>query len=233
MSLFNAAEVTCPQCGHDQEVMLVASVNAGRRPDLRRAILDRTFQAHPCELCQAPIRLPLHMTYLDMGRGAWFLAEAVQELPEWPAAVAEAQTLFDGSFGSAAPPAARSLAEGVSPRIVFGWPALREKIICNELGLDDVVLEMMKAAILRSRPDAPMATELALRLAGGNDEVLAFEVAHEETEEIRGTIEVPRPLYDDIKGDEAWAELRGRIGEGPFVDLKRLMVEGREPAEAA
>src|ERR1700710_1353279 len=153
MSLFNTAQVECPACGRKQDVQLVASVNAGRRPDLRAAILDRTFQFRQCDVCETPLRLPLHMTYLDMGRRAWILAETTEALPHWPDAVAEANATFEETYGAGAPAAVQDLAGGVSPRIVFGWPALREKIVCNDLALDDVVVETMKAAILRTRPD--------------------------------------------------------------------------------
>ena len=46
MSLFNPAAAQCPNCGTAQDVQLVGSINADRRPDLRQQILDRTFQAH-------------------------------------------------------------------------------------------------------------------------------------------------------------------------------------------
>jgi hypothetical protein len=225
MSLFNAADVECPHCGRKQELPLVASVNAGRRPDLRQAILERTFQFAQCDVCETPLRLPLHMTYLDLGRGAWILAQTVEELPQWEQAVAEARETFDDTYGEAAPASVRSLAEGVSPRIVFGWPALREKIVCNDLGLDDVVVETIKAGILRARPDAPIDLERALRLAAGDVATLVFEIVDEDTEEVQGAVTVPRSLYDDVAADEAWAPLRAQIGGSPFVDLKRLMVE--------
>jgi CpXC protein len=233
MSVFNAAEIACPRCGHVQDVQLVASVNADRRPDLRAAILDRSFQACACAACEATLRLPLHMTYLDMGRGVWVLADAVDTLAQWETLVADARALFAETFGDGAPAAARSLAVGVRPRLVFGWPALREKIICNALGLDDAVVELIKAAVLRGRPDARLTMSQAMRLAGGDEEVLGFEIIDDETEQIFANMEVPRSLYDDIDHDEvAWAQLRITLGREPFCDLKRLMIDGTQVAEA-
>lgn len=230
MSLFNAAEIDCANCGHAQEVQIVASVNAGRRPDLRKAILDRSFQVHECEVCETALRLPLHMSYVDMQRGVWLLAESLGELGNWSQLVAEAETLFAESFGARAPAAARDLAKDVKPRVVFGWPALREKIICNELGLDDVVIELAKAAIMRARPEAELEIDRALRLVGGTDQVLAFEICEELGEKIIANLEVPRTLYDDIAGDPGFATLRETLEAENFVDLKRLMILGNPEA---
>ncbi len=234
MSILLGAAIQCPRCEHEQEVTLAASVNADRRPDLRAAILDRTFQAHVCVACEAPLRLPLHMTYLDMKRGIWVAAEAVDSLPRWEELAADTRALFAGSFGDAAPPAARSLAAGATPRLVFGWPALREKIIANELGLDDAVVELIKATVLRNLPQARLTASQALRLAGGNAETLGFEIIDDESEQIFGQMEVPRALHDDINGDaDSWAGLRNKLMEEPFCDLKRLMIDGSATAEAA
>jgi len=231
MSIFHAADVKCPACGLEQEVQMVASVNAVRRPDLRAAILDRSFQSHTCESCGAMLRLPLHLTYVDMKRGLWIVAEPVDELGQWSAHTAEARALFDESFGDNAPAPARALAPGMRPRIVFGWPALREKIICNDMGLDDVTVELLKAALLRARPDTPMAFDQSLRLAGGDEQSLFLEVLDDQSEQHVAAAGVPRSLYDDIEGDDlAWATLRITLGREPFVDLKRFMVEGN-PAE--
>ena len=36
------------------------------------------------------------------------------------------------------------MGEGFQPRLVFGWPALREKLLCASLSLNDVDLELLK-----------------------------------------------------------------------------------------
>lgn len=227
MSIFNAADITCPECGHQQEVQLVASVNADRRPDLRIGILDRSFQAHICEVCETALRLPLHLTYLDMARGLWVIAYAADELPQWEKLVVEADAVFADSFGEGAPEAARALAKGVKPRIVFGWPALREKIGSAEMGLSDTVLELTKAAMLRGRSDLRVALDQALRLVSGTAALLTFQVVTEESDSVSATITVPRDLYDGIEHDAAaWASLRGELEASTFVDLRRMMVAG-------
>ena len=227
MSIFHSATLICPHCGSENEIERVASVNAGRRPDLRAAILDRSFQAITCESCAAPLRLPPHLTYVDMARGNWILVEDSAELPNWLTHDAAAKALFDDMFGPSAAPTAREMAAGIRPRIVFGWPALREKIICTELGLDDVEVELLKIAMMRRIDGIPIGGGLSLRLVGGTAESLTFEIINDETEESQGSADIPRGVYDGIAADmTGWAPLRARFAAETLVDTARLTLEG-------
>lgn len=226
MSIFNTAQATCPSCGDKVEISWAASVNAVRRPDLRAAVLDRSFQAKDCPSCGTRMRLPPHLTYVDMARGDWVLVNAANELPAWTEKEAEAKALFDDSFGPSAPAASREMADGVRPRIAFGWPALREKLICTELGLDDVTLEILKIAMIRTLGGAALAGP-TLRLVKGDDKTLTFDIVDDATEASTLTTDVPRGLYDDIAGDTAaWAPLRERFANTALVDLTRFTVGG-------
>jgi CpXC protein len=54
MSKFETQTLTCPSCGEAVDFEAVASVNADRRPDLREAILDFSFQRQVCLGDDAP-----------------------------------------------------------------------------------------------------------------------------------------------------------------------------------
>jgi predicted RNA-binding Zn-ribbon protein involved in translation (DUF1610 family) len=226
MSIFNDATAMCPNCGETVAISWAASLNADRRPDLRAEVLDGSFQAEKCPTCGTQMRLPSHLTYVDMARRTWVLVENPDQIGDWQAHEKEAQNLFEESFGPGAPEAARELADGVAPRLVYGWPALREKIICNTLGLEDVTLELLKMAVIRSGPGAPLGN-IALRLVRGDDATLVLQATDDGTEEVTGEIEVPRTLFDDIVGDtEAWAPLRDKLSGVALVDVKRLTLVG-------
>ena len=224
MSLFVNAKAKCGECGAETEVKLAASVNAGRRPDLRQEILDGTFQAQTCPVCAARLRLPVHLSYLDVDRGQWILAEGVELLPQWQSVEEDARAVFERSYGSAAPKPARDLGAGLRPRVVIGWAALREKLLCDELGLEDVSLELLKIAMIRTVPDQPVADTTELRLTGGDGATLHFAWLETASEQELATLSVKRELYDDIAADPApWAALRADLDERLFVDLKRLI----------
>src|SRR4051794_37808401 len=149
MSLFTPESVTCGACGKTSQVLRAGSINADRREDLRQAILDGSFQAETCPHCGERMRLPAKLSYLDIGRRQWIIAEDTTELETWREAEGRAQALFDTTFGRAAPRLERELGSGLAARVVFGWPALREKVLCGGLGLDDLTLELLKLAIMR------------------------------------------------------------------------------------
>ncbi len=56
-----------------------------------------------------------------------------------------------------------------------------------------------------------------------------FEIADDRTEKLDGQVEVPAVLHDDIKGDTAWDALRQTLLAEPFVDLRRLTIDGTAP----
>ncbi|MBV9756160.1 MAG: CpXC domain-containing protein [Alphaproteobacteria bacterium] len=232
MSVFHQAIVECTNCGTENGVEIVASVNADRRPDLRDAILDGSFQAVKCESCGTALRLPAHMTYLDVARGQWLLVDAFSALPNWKAAEAEAQGAYDLAFGADAPAEAREIGEGLSPRLVFGWPALREKLIAGDLGLDDTMLELLKMSLIANVPGPPAADETELRLIGGDTETLRFAWIVGSSEQQIASLDVPRSTYDEIMDDaDDWEEARAALAGHLFIDVKRLLSgPGEKPA---
>ncbi len=225
MSLFNQANVTCPRCATEFAAEVVASVNADRRPDLREAILDGTFQALTCASCASHFRLPPSFSYVDVGRGQWIMAYPTDEVEHWTALEAQAGHIFASSYGAEAPPAAQAIGADLCARITFGWPAMREKLLCVALGLDDVTQELTKAAVMRSVPNPPFANATELRLVGAPMGALQLAWLNRDPEATLAGVDVPRDIYTDIAGDTAaWAVMRGRIEGHAFADLDRLLV---------
>ena len=225
MSLFIPVQAKCPSCGHSEPVQLAASVNADRRPDLRDEILAGTFQVKACPACAAAMRMPAHMSYVDIGRRQWFLIEDIARLPEWQEAVAAAAALFDDQFGPEAPAPQRALLGGGIARLVFGWPALREKLHAADAGLDDATLELLKIAVLRRTPAPPFGDGKELRLVGATAETLSLAWLETENERFIAALEVPHDIYDGIADNPApWAELRASVAEGLYVDMNRLVL---------
>jgi hypothetical protein len=225
MSIFDPMLARCPVCEADQRVDLVASVNAGRRADLRQAIIDRRFQERTCFSCGAVFRLPPYFTYVDYGRHQWMLAHPSQSLPQWRALEAEALEAFDKLYGPTATAEAREIGETMKVRVTFGWPALREKVVAEENGFDDVELELTKMAVLRNVPGSPVAdvTELRFDRMDADELVLHWIVA--PTEAVLKSLRVPRSVYDEIAADTGdWAPLRAELAGHPFADLNRLLV---------
>ncbi len=231
MSIFLRVTATCTKCGKAAEAELAASVNADRRQDLRDAILDGSFQSVICGGCGAAIRLPAHLTYIDINRGQWILVEDTDRLEQWYVAEADASALYDQAFGRLAPPLQRQIGAEIDARLVFGWTALREKLIAKQAGLDDGILELLKISVLRNVPAPPLNDRTELRLIDvAEDGDLLLRWVNGMTEE--GIVDLPlkRDLYDTLAANLGpWQELLAGVRGGLFVDMNRLLI--RPPAQ--
>lgn len=224
MSIFIPVQARCGKCGATAEASLAASVNADRRPDLRRAILDGTFQSMPCPSCGTQVRLPAHLTYIDVARDQWILVEDAARVTRWREVEAEADALYGKAFGREAPQVQRSMGQDMTPRLVFGWAALREKLLADDAGLDDVVLELLKIGVLRNVPAPPLSDTTELRLVSADDAGMKLRWLDGATEKGIADLPLDRELYDELAGNLApWAELRGELEAGLFVDMKRIL----------
>lgn len=227
MSLFNSATLTCGSCGAEVEVSWAASVNADRRPDLKQAIIDGSFQSHDCGECGAKIRLPPHLSFLDVGSGRFILVEDPQERGSWSKHAAKATRLFEQTVGGGAPGPAQDIGKNLVVRLVFGWPALREKLTLAQLGLDDTTMELVKLAVLKGSFTAQLSGDETMRVVEADDETIVVDVIDDKTEAVSTTASIPRSVYDDVAGDvQAWAALRAELDSDVFVDASRLYLQG-------
>lgn len=225
MSIFVPVSVACPACQAQVEFRLGHSVNADRRPDLRDEILDRSFQRATCEKCSEVFRMDPEITYFDSARKQWILAQSVSNLTNWRAYETQAEATVERTYGPNSAFAAQALGQRLSVRVVFGWAALREKLLCRQHELDDVTLELLKVMVLRSLDQQPFSDDVELRLVEVKEHELALAWMDPRTEAVQQLLDVPKDLYAGIVADAAsWAALRDEISAGPFVDMNRLLL---------
>lgn len=233
MSIFRPMMATCPACDETFQMDAVESVNADRRRDLREAIIGGSFQVIGCPKCDARFRLEPLFNYLDVGRGQWISVQPLASLPDWTENEDEAVATFSTAYGAEAPPAARDIGQGLRPRLVFGWSALREKLVAAEAQLDDVTLELLKLTLIGGLDKVPLAAGNELRLERTDGDQLELHWVNAQTEAIVEQLRVPRVLYDDIVRDApAWAAVRESLETGPFVDLQKLYLGQGRPVAA-
>jgi CpXC protein len=228
MSIFNTVELPCPACETAVSFELVASVSADRRPDLREAILDGSFQREACPSCGSTFRVDPEFTYLDIARGQYIAVWPVAKRDQWQACVERSQESFDNAFGKGATRAAAQIGKKVQPRVVFGWPALLEKVLANEAGIDDRTLEIAKVAVLSNESDLPLPGHRELRLVGERDGDLLLAWVRTDGEQRSDALLVPRAVIAEIEADPAsWQGVRDDLAEGGLVvDFQREMLVG-------
>lgn len=225
MSIFRSVQANCPACNTPVPFELVFSVAADRRPDIRDAILDGSFQREACPACGTRFRADPEFSYMDIGRGQFLGVWPASKWPQWRECAESTRETFDEMLGAGAPPEAREIGDGLVARVVFGWPALVEKILCRQAGIDDVSLEIAKALVMRNASEiqVPGAQELRLVRLDGDALVLAWvSLADGRPSDAS---RVPRQLIAEIEASpEQWQALREKVSEGLVIDLQREML---------
>ena len=225
MSVFHTQTLGCPACATPVDFKLVFSVNADRRPDLRDAIVAGTFQRQACPSCGAEFRLDPEFTYMELRHGLYIGVWPLAKRDQWQACAEKTADIFEEGLGKGASPEAAKLGTGIEPRAVFGWPALVEKLIAKQAGIDDRTLELAKVMALRNGGEMPIPGQCELRLveAGADDFVLAW--VRPADSQVDKAMRVPRSLIAEIDAEPAaWKAMREEMGEGLVVDFQREML---------
>jgi hypothetical protein len=139
-----------------------------RLPGARRDILDGTFQVFTCPSCGQATAVESSLVYTDLARGQYVAVESAAGL-SWQAAELRHQAVFEECFVNA-PSIARELGRTIQKRVVFGFRALREKLLLWDAALDDYVVEAVKGDLARELGLAPSEPlfRLARVLPGGH-----------------------------------------------------------------
>jgi hypothetical protein len=233
MSIFEPVRIACPNCGRAAEVERARSINADRRPDLRGEIIDGGFQRMRCAGCGRDLRLEPQLVYFSIADRLFAVARPVGDLANWWQATEDARGLFDRAFNATATEATDEMSGKLELRLVFGWYALREKLVCRDAGLDDVAVEVAKSLLFLTGSAAPIGDRLELRLLEAAETSLRFGLIEQQTGLIREFLDMPRSLLDEVAADPDMRDLAARLRTGPFVDLQKMLLPPVAVPEAA
>jgi hypothetical protein len=212
--------LACPVCRREARFAPVSHIDAERRPELRQAVLDGSLQRQVCPDCGTAFRMQPDLWYVDRGRGQWIAAFPWEKLRRWRECERHAHKMLERTTDS-------SERTGLTPRITFGWSALREKVLLAEEGLDDIVLELCKYELAGGPPDGPLAAGTEMRLLRIESDDLWMATIQGDSEQVICEMQVPQSQYEMVAADESPSrqDLRTRIAAGLFVDVQRLTIE--------
>jgi hypothetical protein len=175
VSTFALRDAACSKCATPFQIEIAYGLHITRLPDIRKRLLDGTFQVHTCEKCGHKVLFESTVVFTDFERGEYVAAETPRSAT-WQTAIARHQTIFRDAFEHG-PAIAHAQGVRMKRRLVFGFPALREKLVLWDAGLDDRVVEAVKGDLLRD--EEMESSETVLRIAtvleGGHLMFAAFE----------------------------------------------------------
>ncbi|MFO0749753.1 MAG: CpXC domain-containing protein [Myxococcota bacterium] len=226
MSTYASTPVACGACRAEQAVVLPESANVARRPAYRQEVLERSFMRFVCERCGALTTVERELLYTDLDHGLFVLVFPRQEAAHHRRLAALAREVFRRAVLSEAPPVVARMLGHLEPRLVFGWEALREKVLANDHGLDDRVLEALKHVLLTGLPRAALEGVEDLVLVEVEPDRLAFaEVGARIASEERPLLLTKREVYDDLAARRALLVQSGWLS-GPWVHRSLLAEAG-------
>lgn len=226
------ATIACGSCGKDYPVPIHQSVSVQRNPELREALLRGDFFKTVCPECGFEGDLDYPVTYSDMERR--FI---IQYCPN-EENLEEAKFAMRGqieALGETFP------IDGFKFRIVTSQNKFREKVMIFEDGLDDRVVEMLKALVMyqmvAQEPDAGISDvfyysdENVRRIEGVGEIGMAMDFTDELYES--GLDDFPFSIdtvNDALVVDDLWAldATRRMTGEDPDAEDTD---EGQDPED--
>jgi len=220
VSTFRPELLRCPACGRQETRSIALSVNPDRRPAYREDLLAGRFQRFRCAGCERTLDHEGPFTWFDVEAGLFAWVHPLARRSAHVDLERDCQQLYDRNLG-AETPAPALLGRTLRPRLVFGLFALREKVLLGQAGIDDALIEALKADALRAAPDLLVDAELTLRVSRVDDEHLELIALDGRAPSARPGIRVPRALLTELPlRHEA---LLGQLRAGPWVDLMRVM----------
>ncbi len=225
MSMQNMQEIPCRNCSASNTIEIYHTVNIGRLPTLKEQILNDKLQSINCKNCGARVRVEPLFPYIDLKNKLWIATRPASEIILWREIEEDSANIFNLSLGPDAPGSTHEMNTDIKPRVVFGWSALKEKLLAHDAGISDVELEMAKVATLKSGAVTIPNTLSNMRLVGFSNEFLILCWFDQTTQKkISNEFHIDYSSINDMrKNPERWANLKEMIDVGLYIDLGRAV----------
>ncbi|MCF7847276.1 MAG: CpXC domain-containing protein [Kiritimatiellales bacterium] len=229
MSTKKRYNITCPACGHAQDVELYESVKATDNSGLRQAIMENRLNRVECEDCGDSFRVDMPLLYNDPVNNVlihWMpaLDEAAQVriLEEFDQTMEELNDALPADF---TPPRVR---------LVFSRVELVEMIFMIEAGMNERVVEYVKYSIYTRNLSKipPEKFRLLLNVHDSTDEELCFVMQDMETKELKDILRYGRAAYESLcEMFETSGEEFFEMFPGPYISAPRLLLDENESVD--
>jgi hypothetical protein len=235
VSVTRQEQVMCG-CGARLDVTVADSLNAGRHPHLRQALLDRKLHVFQCGVCRQPLVVEKDLLYVDFDRKQFFASVARHERYREGELARELRQTYDVWILENAPSFLRELGKDFLVRLCFGYEELREKIILDDNRLADLVIEALKWDVLVADPWFQENQVLTLRLdrVTGGELIFVPEWLWPTPFAMRDkVVHVKRAIHDEmLRHHDEIRQKWPRLASGPHVSLLRLIEWPRTTAPA-
>jgi hypothetical protein len=225
--------VRCPGCGAALELLMPESANVQRAVEWRQKVLDGTFNRFDCRECGENFVVERDCLYTDLLNGVMIGVYPRTRSGERAALEQQMRDTWARVIDTEAPAVVRrSFGAEKRLRVVFGYAALREKVLCFSRGLDDRAVEAVKLALLEGIPGREKAgVERLVLVDVADDGALRFGIIKAGGVSDGRELSVAGAMYADMAATRETLEvLLPGLFAGPHVDCARAREGlGRSP----
>jgi hypothetical protein len=216
---FTSTWIECHGCGDTFTVGVSNDLHITEAEGVRQSIIDATFHRFRCAKCDELITVEQLLAYSDFPRQQWFVVVPSKEMgfhDEWDEF---AEATFRATMLEHCPPIVRDeIAPQMTRRVIFGLASLREKLVCFDAGLDDRVLEVLKAKTLRDL-GLPVNTHDYFYLDRVTDQTLHLDYGVAEGKEAMA-VPLPRAAYDKLVAEDVHSQWPEFFGDNLIIDYR-------------
>jgi len=190
MAVYHPITVKC-DCGNSLTVQLADSINVKRSPEAREKILRGELHRAACPACNRQMTVEKPFYYTDLSRNAFFRVSPRGERHLWKKASAQLEQAANFF------PNAISKSDERTLRVVFGMDELREKLVAQDSGLDDRLVELLKVFLIYEHPVLLRRARLRLILDEVTEESCEFTASYEHHPQ-QFRLKMPREIVDGL-----------------------------------
>ena len=196
MAVFHPTTVKCP-CGNMLTAQLAESLNVKRSPADREKILRGELHRVSCPSCGRQMTVEKPFYYTDLDRNAFFKVLPRGERHLWKIASKNLKTAANFFPNQISQPDGRTL------RVIFGMDELREKLVAQDAGMDDRIVELLKVFLTYEHPVLLRRARLRLVFDRVTNEAFEFTASYEHHTQ-RFRLAIPITIVNEIaaKPDE-------------------------------
>lgn len=191
MSIFQTTAVVCPQCDTRVFASLVDTINVDRFPELRERVLVRDLHRVHCPRCNTVWTVQKKLLYMHSSRNTFILVATPRSRPDY----ARGPEVLDKLLAQVPEPSVG--AGGRFTRTVFGLEELREKLVAQDAGFDDRIVEVLKAYALGDHPVLMQRSRLRVVLESVDTATVRFTAFYDHDPE-RYEIRIERTIVDRV-----------------------------------
>jgi hypothetical protein len=190
MSVFQPHSVKCG-CGASFVADLADGVNIDRLPEARAQIISGAFHRFNCPTCQRRMTIEKEFSYIDLARNTFIKVKPRHDRHLWK----EASAALEEDLQRV--PSVLSDVRGRTERVVFGLGELREKLIAEDHGIDDRMVEMLKALLIYEHPFLIQTSRVRILLDGVRVDQVDFISCYDHDQRTY-RIGMPRAIVDNV-----------------------------------